>query len=414
MRAIILAIGTELTTGQTVDTNSAHLALELRRRGIEPVEHLTLGDDLSAIANAISWACAQVELVLITGGLGPTADDLTRAALAQTMGVQLCEDPECLAQIERFFARRNRTMTDANRCQAQLPDGARAVFNRVGTAPGIHARVNDADVYALPGVPSEAKLMFAEQIAPHLPAGEAVLVHRLLHTYGQGESDVGHAIRDLMEADGPVTVGTTASAGQVSVRFYATGATLDAANGAAEASMAEVRRRLGSLVVGADADTMASVVGELLRRADQTFATAESCTGGLVGAMVAEVPGCSDYFRGGIIAYHNAIKTALLDVPAETLQAHGAVSEEVAIAMAKGARRRMGSDWAVSLTGIAGPTGGSEGKPVGLVHIALAGPDGTTTGGRVFPGERNTVRLRSALAALNLLRLALIGRKPAG
>jgi nicotinamide-nucleotide amidase len=409
MNAIILSVGEELTSGQTVDTNSAYLAVGLGRRGIRTIEHCTVPDDRAMIAQAIRRASAGAELVIITGGLGPTDDDLTRQALADALGTELVLDAKCLETLESWFRSRGRTMVASNRIQAMVPRGAEPLPNRMGTAPGLAARVGDAAVYIMPGVPSEMEVMFREVILPRLPAGTGAIAIRKIHCFGAGESDVGMKIADLMRRDANPLVGTTVAGGMISIRILACAASEAEGLALAGRTAEEVRRRLGELVIGLDEDTMASVVGDLLRRRAQTLATAESCTGGMIGAMMTAVSGASDYYRGGVVSYSNDVKRELLAVPQELLDAHGAVSEPVARAMAEGCRRRLGADWALSVTGVAGPIGGSAEKPVGLVFVGLAGVDGTQVQRTVFPGARDMIRLRSSLAAMNMLRLRLIG-----
>ena len=409
MKAIIIAVGDELLSGKTVDTNSAYLSDQLTRLGIETVGHLTVGDNEQAIAAALIDAVGRAPIVLVTGGLGPTKDDLTRQGLAGAMGSDLRLDETCLTEIEAFFSGRGRKMAPVNRIQAMIPNGAEALANGFGTAPGIAARLGEATVCVMPGVPVEMREMFAASIAPRLPRAPIAILQRLVHAYGTGESDIGAQIADLMaDREGAVTVGTTVSGGLITVRITARGADQDAAAALADAAAGEVRRRLGTLVVGQDGVTMAPAVGKMLGARGQTLATAESCTGGMIGQMITDVPGASAYYLGGVIAYANEIKTALLAVPAEMLAAHGAVSEAVAEAMARGCRERFASDWAVSVTGIAGPEGGTEDKPVGLVYIGVAGPDGCTVHRHVFPHGRDQMRHRTAMAALNHLRLALL------
>ena len=408
MNAIIVSIGNELTGGQTVDTNSAYLAEQLGMLGIDTLSHVTVGDDRAATARAITAAAAEADLVLATGGLGPTADDVTRYALADAMGgVELIEDAASLTELEDFFRRRGRTMVAANRIQVMLPAGSRAIPNVCGTAPGIAATVDGAMVYVMPGVPFEMRRMFDERIAPELPAGQAVIVRRILHTFGTGESDVGARVADLMARDANPLVGTTVSAGLISVRVTSRAAGAAEAARLADATIAEISARLGDWVVGQGDQTMPAAVGALLRQRHQTLATAESCTGGLIGEMITDVSGSSDYYLGGVISYANAVKRDLLGVGDGLLAANGAVSESVARAMAKGCREKFGADWAVSVTGIAGPTGGSAEKPVGLVYIGLAGPDCDEVRRHVFPGDRPSVRRRTALTGLNRLRLRL-------
>ena len=409
MTAIIIAIGDELLSGKTVDTNTAYLADELTRRGIETIAHHTVGDNEAAIAAAMTGAAAKAPIVLVTGGLGPTKDDLTRQGLAAAMGSTLRLDEACIAEIEAFFDRRGRKMAPVNRIQAMIPEGAEPLPNAFGTAPGLAGPVGEATVYVMPGVPIEMREMFAASIAPRLPQASIAILQRLVHAYGTGESDIGAQIGDLMaDREGAVTVGTTVADGLITVRITARGADQDTAAALGEAAAAEVRRRLGTLVVGQDGVTMAPAIGKLLSARGQTLATAESCTGGMIGRMITDVPGASAYYLGGVIAYANEIKTTQLDVPAETLAAEGAVSEDVAEAMARGCRECFASDWAISVTGIAGPDGGTEAKPVGLVYIALAGPNRCTVHRHVFPHGREQMRHRTAVAALNHLRLALL------
>ncbi len=408
MNAVILGVGNELISGQTVDTNSAWLARRLAAMGISTVAHHTVGDDRAAISAALRLAAGQAGLVLVTGGLGPTADDLTRQGLADAMGTaELVLHDESLAELEAFFRRRGRQMVPANRVQVMFPVGSEPIANRCGTAPGIAAKVDGADVYVTPGVPHEMRAMFDEQIAPRIPAAPGAIVERILHTFGTGESDVGSQIGDLMDRGANPTVGTTVAAGLVSVRVTACGTEADEAEKLAHGTLDELRRRLGDWVVGEGEQTMASVVGRRLVDAGQTLATAESCTGGLIGEMITAVSGSSEYFLGGFVTYANDAKADLLGVDEALLAEHGAVSEPVARAMADGCRQRLDADWALAVTGIAGPTGGTEEKPVGLVFIALAGPADTAVHRHVFPGDRGIIRRRAATAALNHLRLAL-------
>jgi nicotinamide-nucleotide amidase len=411
MKAILLSVGDELVSGQTVDTNSAYLARRLGELGIFVIEHRTVADDPRAIAQAVVSAAAVADVVLVTGGLGPTADDLTRQALAAAMGCELVLDRDRLTEIEEFFHRRNRTMPPANQIQAMVPAGAQSLPNTAGTAPGIAARVGGADVYALPGVPHEMQAMFDSAVAPRLRGTGRCFVHRLVHCFGEGESDIAGRLTDLMARGKNPAVGTTVSSGLVTVRVVSAGANRQEAAELAEQTVAEINRRLGSLVVGVDEQTLPAVVGQLLRQARATLATAESCTGGFLGQLITSAPGSSDYYLGGVIAYSDRLKRDSLDVPAETLERFGTVSEQVAAAMADRCRKRLSADWALGVTGIAGPGGGSAEKPVGLVYVGLASPAGTTVHKHLLPGTREVVRLRAALTALNHLRLALMVQK---
>ena len=430
MKAIVISVGDELTSGQTIDSNSAWISSRLLRAGVQTLSHVTVRDQLTEIGDALREASGRSELIVVTGGLGPTADDLTRQSLAAAMGVELVPHPPSLEAIEAFFRARGRRMDPSNRAQAMMPAGAEAIGNPLGTAPGIRARLGQAEVFVLPGVPSEMKRMYADAIEPVLAAGAGLIVVRVVHTFGLGESDVGAALSDLMQRDANPRVGTTVAGGVVSVRIVASSAAGQTAQQLAERTLADVCRRLGNLVVGVDDQTMPSVLGDLLRARQETLATAESCTGGLVGQLITSVAGSSDYYLGGVVAYANAVKTDLLGVDESLLRRHGAVSEEVAREMAMRCRERFGATWALSITGIAGPGGGSQEKPAGLVYVGLAGPsqatrgqacppyapglgaDGSLASAQVWrmmlPGEREMVRLRAALCALDKLRLKLL------
>ncbi len=405
MKAVIISVGDELISGKTVDTNSAYLADNLTRCGIATIAHWTVGDCQSTIARTITDAAAIADIVLVSGGLGPTTDDVTRQALAEAMGTGLQIDPPSLEVIEGFFRSRGLTMAPINRMQAMVPIGAAVLPNSAGTAPGIAAAVGDAMVYITPGVPHEMKRMFEQQIAPRLPKGSGVILQKILHTFGMGESTVGEMLGELMTRDGPVLVGTTVAAGLVSIRITASSPDADRGRACVQTLCTKIRQRLGEIIFGEDEDTMAGVVGQMLKKAGKTLATAESCTGGMIGQMITAVPGSSSYYLGGMITYHNNLKMSLLGVSEDLLKQHGAVSEPVARAMAQGCRARTGADYALSVTGIAGPDGGTAEKPVGLVHIALAHAGGTEHMRYAFPSSREIVRLRASLSAMNMLRL---------
>lgn len=408
MNAAILSIGNELTSGRSLDTNSAWLADQLGRRGIATVLHATVGDDCGAIARAFTDAAGQAELVIATGGLGPTNDDLTRHGLAEALGAELVLDEPSLATIQGFFDRIGRAMVEGNRIQAMIPAGCEALANSCGTAPGIAARLDGSAVYVTPGVPREMRAMFAEQIAPALPATGETIRHEIIRVFGGGESDIAETIEDLMHRDGPVVVGTTVADGLISIRIASRARDAVAAEAQARSVIDPICQRLGRRVLGVgEGVSMASAVGELLGEAGATLATAESCTGGLIGAMLTDIPGSSGYYLGGVVAYANAVKESQLGVGRDVLDLHGAVSAETAAEMANGVRHRFGSTWGLSTTGIAGPSGGSQAKPVGLVYTALAGPSGVNVTRHMVPGDRAKVRQRTAMTALDSLRLAL-------
>ena len=417
MQAEIITLGTELITGAAVDTNSAWLSDQLARCGVFVRRQTTAADDLAAIVTLFQEAATRCDLIIVTGGLGPTQDDLTRPARAAALGVGLGSDPESLAQIQAYFDHIGRTMTASNRTQAELPHGATALPNAWGTAPGIRAALTGATLFALPGVPREMKGMFARYIVPFIaqqaPARGISL--RVVRTFGAGESNVAEQLADLMTPGRNPAVGTTASEGVISVRVVAHAASNADAAGLAQADVDTVRARLGALVYGENDATLASTVGAQLAALGKTLATAESCTGGLIARMLTDVPGSSRYFVGGLVTYGNALKTALLDVPPALIAEHGAVSEPVARDMAENARRICAADYAVSATGIAGPDGGTPDKPVGLVYLAAAGPDGTTIRECRFSTrlDRTAIRDRAAKTALNMLRHELGAVVPA-
>jgi nicotinamide-nucleotide amidase len=410
--AWIISVGTELTLGQTVDTNSAWLAARLAAIGIRTLRHVTVPDDDDAIRDALLQAADASDMVLVTGGLGPTDDDLTRPALAEAAGVKLELDEPSLARLRAFFTARNRPMPERNVVQAMVPATGRAILNTCGTAPGLWIRLRGKPCYVMPGVPFEMRTMFEHEIEPALraAAGGRVLLSRRVNTFGLGESEVGQRIADLMQRGRNPEVGTTVDFGVVAVRINATAPTHSAAEAKLDETEAELRRRLGDVVFGRDNDTLASVVGALLAAAGRTLATAESCTGGLIGALVTDVSGSSAYYRGGAVVYADQAKMDVLGVPADDLGRHGAVSAPVAEAMARGAARVFGADYAVSVTGIAGPTGGTPEKPVGLVYIGLHTQEEVQAREYRFGSDwpRQAIRLRTASTALNLLRLALL------
>lgn len=423
-QAIILSIGDELVLGQTVDTNSAYLSAELAKRGIGTLYHHTVADDQPAIADAIQLASLRAPLIIISGGLGPTDDDLTRQALAEAMGVKLVVHEPSVEVIRAFFASRDREMPERNRVQAMHPEGTIVIPNPCGTAPGIQAQLNKATIYVTPGVPREMFDMFQNAILPQVLAGregEEVPSHNTIltckvNTFGMGESDVADLLGDLMVRTRNPMVGTTVSNGIVSVRVRSEFANADDATREMDATVAAVEQRLGAVVFGHNNEALPDTLVPLLRDAGQVVATAESCTGGLIGKLITDVSGSSSVYAGGWITYTNEMKTSQLGVPAELFEQVGAVSEEVASAMATGALKRSGASLAVSVTGIAGPTGGTEAKPVGTVWIGLAWKD-ATVGDEIqsralrfnLSGHREAVRDRAAKCALQMLRFHLTG-----
>lgn len=412
MNAAVISIGNELTLGQTVDTNTAWLSRRLAEIGIRVRIHSMVADDLDAIRAELERGCELADLVLVSGGLGPTADDLTRDALAALLGVELCRDEKSVEEIRAFFAARHRDMPESNLVQAMFPAGSVPISNTCGTAPGIRAAWKRAAIFIMPGVPREMKVMYDRDVLPAIApmAGEGVILATTLYTYGLGESQVGERIVDLMARGRNPTVGTTAQQTVIGVRVHAHGLTAAEARHLLERDCAEIRRRLGLLVFGENNDALSAAVGHLLMEQRKTLSTAESCTGGGLARQLTDVAGSSAYFVQGVVSYANEAKSRLLGVSAEMIGRHGAVSREVAEAMAVGCRQISGSDYSVSITGIAGPTGGSPDKPVGLVFIGLADGSGCdVTEHRLGDSlTREEVRDRSCKQALNRLRLKLL------
>ena len=419
MKAEIIAIGSELVSGQSLDTNSQWLSARLAAVGVPVRFHTTVGDDLAENVQSFRFALSRASLVVVSGGLGPTQDDLTRDVLAAVAGVPLVEDPASLAAVAAMFARRNRVMPERNRVQALFPEGAQALPNRVGTAPGVWMRAGDSLVACLPGVPYEMKIMFDEQVVPLLKReglADRVIVQRKINLFGKGESDIESEALDLTARGRNPEVGITAHDATISFRVSASGETLEQAESVLEPTLALIRERFAHLIVGEGSDDVPEAVFAQLKRTGTTLATAESCTGGLIAAELTEQAGVSDYFPGGVVTYANAAKIDLVGVDPELLKAHGAVSAEVAAAMATGVRRRFATDLGLSVTGIAGPSGGTAEKPVGLVYLGLATETGVSTRRLDIGSEqpRAVIRSRAVKHALNWVRLVLAARPASG
>ncbi|HTU23263.1 MAG TPA: competence/damage-inducible protein A [Gemmataceae bacterium] len=412
MRCEVLSIGSELTSGQNLDTNSQWLSRRLAEMGIAVGWHTTIADDLDANIEAFRIAGRRAELVLATGGLGPTQDDLTREALARAAGVELVEHAESLQQIEEMFRHRNRVMPERNRVQALFPAGSMPIPNERGTAPGIWMRLGECWLAAMPGVPSEMYAMFETQVRPRLLAlglGGSVLVQRKINTFGSGESAIEEKLFDLTRRGQVPEVGITASDATISLRILAHAPTVAEAQAQIAPIERTIRARLGALVFGADDEDLHDMVAKLLAARQQTLATAESITCGQVAERLGRVPGISTWLRGGIVAYCNQLKVELLGVPQALLDSHGAVSAPVAEAMAVGCRTRLRTDLAVSTTGVAGPDDLAPDKPAGLVYVGLAWDGGVSSVRFSWSGTRAEVQSRTAKLALNRVRLHLLG-----
>ena len=413
MAAEILCIGTELLLGNITNGNARWIAEQLAALGIPHHRQLVVGDNRERLIAELQAAAERCSVLITTGGLGPTPDDLTTEAIAAAFGAPLVEHPQVWAEIQARLAARGRPCAASNRRQAFLPEGAALLPNPTGTAPGmIWSPRPGFTILTFPGVPSEMRAMWQTTAAPWLCAAgltQGVFASRMLRFWGVAESNLAEQMADLLEASNP-TVAPYAGAGEVKLRITAQAASRAEAEALLLPVEAEIRARAGEACFGADDASLAAVVLELLRQRGQTLAVAESCTGGGLGAALAAVPGASEVFLGGVIAYANSVKQGLLGVPAALLEAHGAVSDPVAQAMAEGARRATGADWALAITGVAGPGGGSDEKPVGLVHLAVAGPDGCSSEGVRFGTSRGRAWIQTLAAgeALNRLRLRLL------
>jgi len=409
--AAILAIGSEMLGPLRQDTNSLWLTARLEEVGIPVVRKAIVGDDPAQIREELDNAARAAAMVFTTGGLGPTADDMTVAVVAKWLGATLRRNETFLAKMRQRFERRGFVMPECNEKQADFIEGAVVLENPKGTAPGFWGRRGDNEIVLLPGVPSEMKEIMETRVLPELSRrGEGrVGRRRVLRIAGMGESAVEELVAPVYAKwkDDPVTI--LASPGEVQLHLATRGQPAEA-EARLSAMEGDFRAVLGDRIFGQDSEDLPVVVGNLLRRSGHTLAMAESCTGGLVSSLLTDVPGSSEYFLGSVVSYANGAKAELLGVSPETLAAHGAVSEESAREMAEGARRRFDADFAVSITGIAGPDGGSPEKPVGTVFFALAERNGEGVGKkRQFVGDRGTIRKASAIVALELLRRRLAG-----
>ncbi len=413
--AEILAAGTEMLTPSRIDTNSLILTSRLNDIGIEVMRKSVVGDRLDDLVTTIANACFRADVVLVTGGLGPTADDLTREAAAAALNLRLKEDPEILDGLRRRFAKRSSgAMPENNRQQAQVPEGAVVLANANGSAPGLWIERGDKVLVLLPGPPREMEPMFDAHVGPRLArrAGARRVLRRVIKIAGQAESRIDEIAAPIYgrfaHAAVPIETSVLAHPGQVELHLSTAGADAAAMGAALDAAVESLTSAIGESVFSTDGRALEVVIGDALTSRALTIAVAESCTGGLVAGRLTEVPGSSAYFRGGIVAYSDDVKTGALGVATAMLAEHGAVSEAVAMAMSDGVRRALGAEIGVAVTGIAGPDGGSAEKPVGTVWFAVTGPGGyRETFKRVVPGDRQVVRSWAVMVALDMVRRAL-------
>ncbi|MED5262192.1 MAG: competence/damage-inducible protein A [Myxococcota bacterium] len=413
MIAEILTIGDEGLRGEIVDSNKAYLAEQLLTLDIECHYQVSVRDNPADMEDAFRRATERSDVVLVSGGLGPTRDDLTTKVLAATFGRPLVLDEDSLEVIRAFFRRVGREMSENNAKQAYFPKDADVLANPEGTAPGFMIEVERTAIFCLPGVPRELRRMMEEQVLTRLAKrsmrrGAGVSRSRLLRTFGIGESSLDRELEDLA-ADSDLELGFRTAFPDNYLRPVARGATAEEAEARLEELVGALRKRLGPLIYGEGDERMPMVVGRLLRERGLRLAVAESCTGGAIAEQVTSVPGSSEFFSGGVVAYSNSSKSALLGVSSETIETVGAVSEPVVRAMAEGVRERFGADLGLATTGISGPGGGSEEKPVGLVHVGLSAPEGVHCDQFIFALDRARHRVLTAQVGLDWVRRSLQG-----
>ena len=408
MKAELVSIGTELLLGEILDTNAQYIGARLPALGIDLFYMSKVGDNLGRLSEVLERAWGRSDLVLTTGGLGPTEDDLTREAIARVLGEEPAVDSGLERELREFFSRRGVAMPERNVKQAMLIPSARAIPNPRGTAPGWWVERDGRIIVAMPGPPSEMERMWEKEVAPELERRHAgaVLITRTLKTLGMGEGHIDEAVSPLLKSTNP-SIGVYARADGVHLRIGAKAATREEALRLIEPVEAEIRRLLGAVIWGADGDTLEGAIGALLTERGLTLATMESCTGGLLANTITNVPGSSAYFRGGLVSYATEMKIAW-GVDAGVIEQHGVISAECAMAMARAARERIGADVGVGITGVAGPDA-QDGKPPGTVHIGLAGAfDEPQSLSYQFAQGREAVKRRAVTTALTLLRRTLL------
>lgn len=414
MRAEILSVGTELLLGQIVDTNAAYLARVLSDLGISVYRRVTVGDNMDRLLAALRQALADSDIVLTIGGLGPTMDDITRDGLAGALEDTLLFDEGIADRLREFFRKRGMPVLESNLRQAWVPTNGRAIDNPNGTAPGLLFEKNGKIGIALPGPPNEFIPMVDNQVVPYLrekTGNVGTIRSKVLRIAGVGESLVEERVKDLMHDSNP-TVAPYAKVGEVHLRVTAKATTAEEADALILERALQIYDILGDAIYGEGDDPIEKAVVLALKERGQTIATAESCTGGLLSQRITDIAGSSDVFVGGVVAYSNQVKSSMVSVPAETIERVGAVSVEVAKALAEGARARFGTTYGVGITGIAGPGGGTPDKPVGLVYLAVAYPGGCEVDEAHYIGSRAIVRHRASQTALNMLRLRVLHSTP--
>lgn len=411
MKAEILTIGDEILIGQIIDTNSSWLGQELGKMGISVVHRASVSDQQAHIVNALNDATKRADIIIMTGGLGPTKDDVTKHTLAGYFGTELVLNEEVLEWVSKIFRMRKLPMIDSNKNQAMVPANCEVLFNRSGTAPGMWFDVNGKIFISMPGVPFEMKVIFEEQCIPRLQKHFQlpVIIHRTIQTCSIGESFLAKKIEDLENAlPDYIKLAYLPNIGQVRLRFSGYHSNSEQLKAEMDTIISNLYERIGEYIFGEEDDTLQKVVGMLLKGKDKKVATAESCTGGYLAHLITSVPGSSGYYEGSVISYANQIKINELGVSPETLQTVGAVSEACVIQMAEGVRKKFNTDYAISTSGIAGPDGGSAEKPVGTVWIAVSSSSQTVAQQFNMGDNRERTIHRTALQGLDMLRKMLL------
>lgn len=411
MKAIIITIGDEILIGQTLDTNSAWMGAELSKAGFDVLRITSVHDRRNDILYALNEAAGKADVVLITGGLGPTSDDITKQTLAEYFNSKLVVNEEVLRMIEDMMGRRNFAMNEKNRLQAEVPESCRVLTNAAGTAPGMWFEKDGTIFISMPGVPYEMKYIMNAHVLPDLKKRfrSQIIIHKNIMTYGTYEARLAELLKDF-EAGLPdnIKLAYLPSWGIIKLRLTGVGNDYESLNAQIGVQVENLYRTIPGLIFGEDEKSLEVVIGELLTQKKWSLSTAESCTGGEIAHLLTSIPGSSNYYKGSVIAYDNLVKIKLLEVAEESLNSNGAVSEAVVRQMAEGVRKLLNSDFAVATSGIAGPDGGTDEKPVGTIWIAISSEKGTVAEKRIFGNDRTSNIKRFSIAALNLLRLQII------
>ena len=406
MNVELISTGTELLLGDIVNTNAPYLSRMLNDAGFNVLYETTIGDNAGRLRAAVEEALTRADIIITTGGLGPTRGDITKEVVAEALHLPLVPSTYWLQKLKAHFSARHVAMTENNKKQAMIPEGAKVFDNEVGTAPGIGVWTEDHRlIILLPGPPAETKYVFGEQVMPYLReafAAQGVIHSRVLHLRGLTESQVAEKLDDIIMAQTNPTLALYARAGEIIIRITAKSDTLKHAEAMNAEAEKAIRVILGDYIYGVDYETLPEALGKILKAKGLTIACAESCTGGLISSMITDIPGSSEYLMGSVVSYTDHIKHKLLGVKQETLDAYTAVSKETAKEMAEGVRKVIGTDIGISVTGLAGPGGGTPTQPVGLVYIGVSDKNGTVVREHHFRAGRTTIKLRAAMNALSM------------